>query len=89
MSSPASINRKVSQHGHDIDSLYELLEGVDGRIAELQTGQVSLQTGLDGLKSDQQALSKKVDDGFGALNEKLDLLLTRISGGDSEATPTA
>src|SRR3954454_11843176 len=71
MSSPSPVDRRVARNTHDIEALYELLEGVDGRIAELKEGQ-------DALKTDQQALTEKVDSGFEALNKKLDLLLTRI-----------
>lgn len=88
MSSPAPLDRTVSRNTHDIEALYELLEGVDGRIAELKKGQDVLKSGQQALKTDQQALTKKVDDGFGELNQKLDLLLSRI-GGDGGSTPTA
>jgi hypothetical protein len=81
MSSPAPLDRHVSRNTHDIEALYELLEGVDGRIAKLKEGQ-------DALKTDQQALTKKVDAGFDTLNQKLDLLLSKI-GGDGGSTPTA
>lgn len=64
MSTPHKLAHDVSRNTNDIEGLYELLAGVDGKIVELKTGQETLET--------------RVNDGFNALNKRLDVLFTHL-----------
>jgi flagellar capping protein FliD len=70
MSSP-EIQRRVRQHGADIDSLYELTTAMDQKIDALD-GKVE---SLDGKV---ESLSTRVDTGFARMDATLTSILQRL-----------
>ncbi len=61
---PTEVGRKLRQHDNELEAVYDLLRGVDGKVDTLQVNVDTLAVKVDTLQVNVDTLEAKVDAGF-------------------------